>query len=346
MTFDRRTLLSLPLAAGLAPAAFARTGARTGAQTGAQTGTPVSAARPRASAMPIWPPAERFALWPGIPPGAPTPLPVPRPTTPVYPDGYQDYQMRGVVRPEVGVFRPARPDGRAVLIVPGGGYSITSLRNEGIDIARALNAFGITGFVLSYRLPGEGWADRADVPLADAQRAMRLIRANARTYGIRAEKLGVLGFSAGGHLAGSLAVLSDYKAYRALDAADRHSARPAWAGLMYAVSNMDPGRSHGGSRANLLGPDPLPAVQARYAVDRQLKPGAPPLFLVHAEDDTTVPVANSVDTLAAARRAGVAAEAHFLQHGGHGFGTRLSPRAPGSLWPQLFDRWMGELVTR
>ncbi|HXH16171.1 MAG TPA: alpha/beta hydrolase [Sphingomonas sp.] len=328
MTFDRRSLLSLPLAAGLAPAAFAQT-----------------AVRARPSGLPAWPPAERFALWPGIPAGAPTPLPVQRLATPQYPDGYRDIQARGVVRPEVGVFRPVRPDGRAVLIVPGGGYSITSLRNEGIDVAHALNAFGITAFVLSYRLPGEGWADRADVPLSDAQRAMRLIRANARAYGIRAEKLGVLGFSAGGHLAGSLAVLHDFKAYRPVDAVDQHSARPAWAGLMYAVSNMDPGRSHGGSRANLLGPDPLPSTQARYAIDRQLRAGSPPVFLVHAEDDTTVPVANSVDTLAAARRAGIAAEAHFLQRGGHGFGTRLSPRSPGSLWPQLFDRWMGELVS-
>jgi acetyl esterase/lipase len=332
MTFDRRSLLTLPLAAGLASPAFARSGVQ------------FTTGQPRATSMPMWPPAERFALWPGIPAGAPNPLPVPQPRMPRYPDGYRDFQMRGVVRPEIGVFRPARPDGRAVLIVPGGGYSITSLRNEGIDVARVLNGFGITAFVLSYRLPGEGWADRADVPLADAQRAMRLIRANARAYGIRAEKLGVLGFSAGGHLAGSVAVLHDFKAYRPVDATDRHSARPAWAGLMYAVSNMDPGRSHGGSRANLLGPDPLPAVQARYAVDRQLKAGDPPLFLVHAEDDTTVPVANSVDTLAAARRAGIPAEAHLLQHGGHGFGTRLSPRSPGSLWPQLFDRWMGELV--
>ena len=332
MSFDRRSLLTFPLAAGLALPAFARSGAQ------------FTAAQPRATDLPMWPPAERFALWPGIPPGAPNPLPVPQPRMPRYPDGYRDFQMRGVVRPEIGVFRPARPDGRAVLIVPGGGYSITSLRNEGIDVARVLNGFGITAFVLSYRLPGEGWADRADVPLSDAQRAMRLIRANARAYGIRAEKLGVLGFSAGGHLAGSVTVLHEFKAYRPVDAADRHSPRPAWAGLMYAVSNMDPGRSHGGSRTNLLGPDPLPAVQARFAIDRQLKAGDPPLFLVHAEDDNTVPVANSVDTLAAARRAGIPAEAHFLQHGGHGFGTRLSPRSPGSLWPQLFDRWMGELV--
>ena len=327
MTFDRRSLLSLPLAAGIAPAAFAQ-----------------ASALPGPSDIPAWPPAEHFLLWPGIPAGAPNPLPRPNPEIATRENGYRDIKMRGVARPEVGVFRPQRPDGRAVLVMPGGGYYLTSLRNEGIDVAGVLNGFGNTVFVLSYRLPCEGWADRADVPLADAQRAMRLIRANARAYRIDARKLGVLGFSAGGHLAGSVTVLHDYRAYSPIDAADRHSARPAFAGLMYAVSNVDPGRSHGGSRANLLGPDPSPAVQARYAIDRQLRPGTPPLFLLHAEDDKTVPVANTVDMLAAARRVDIPTEAHFLQHGGHGFGTRLSPRSPGSLWPQLFDRWMGESV--
>ena len=332
MTFDRRSLLARPVVAGLALPAFARAGAQ------------FAAGQPRAADLPIWPPAERFALWPGLPPGARKPLPRPLAEITGKPGEYRDLHMSGVVQPEVGVFRPRRPDGRAVLIAPGGGYRVTSLRNEGIDIARVLTAFGITAFVLSYRLPGEGWANRADVPLADAQRAMRLIRANARVYGIRPDKLGILGFSAGGHLAGSVAVLSEYRAYRPIDTVDWQSARPAWAALMYAVSNMDPGRSHGGSRANLLGPNPLPAIQARYAIDRQLTAGDPPLFLVHATDDPTVPIANSIDTFAAARRVGIPAEAHFLQHGGHGFGTRLSPHAPGSLWPQLFDRWMGELV--
>jgi acetyl esterase/lipase len=326
MTFDRRSLLALPIAASAAPQAFAQSRAVA------------------ASDIPVWPPAEYFLIWPVVSPGAPSPLPRPTPEITGTPGLYRDILMRGVARPEVGVFRPARPDGRAVLVMPGGGYAYTSLRGEGTDIARALTPMGITVFVLSYRLPGEGWLDRADAPLADAQRAMRLIRLNARHYGIRADKLGVLGFSAGGHLAGSLVVNHALEVYRPIDGADRHSARPAYAGLMYAVSNMDPGRSRGGSRSNLLGPDPSPAVEARYAVDRRLKRGDPPLFLVHAEDDTTVPVINGLDLLAAAQRAEIPLEAHILRRGGHGFGTRLPPRTPGSLWPLLFDRWMGEAI--
>ena len=247
--------------------------------------------------------------------------------------------MRKTARPDVGVFRAARPDGRAVLVIPGGGYGFVSLRNEGIDVARTLTLQGITCFVLSYRLPSEGWTDRANVPLQDAQRAMRLIRHGARRYGIDPARLGVLGFSAGGHLAGSLATLSATSMYRPIDAADREPARPAWAGLMYAVSNMDPGRSHGGSRANLLGPTPDPAMQRRYAVDRHVGTAAVPLFLGHAEDDEVVPIENSIDTIAAARVAKVPVEAHLFERGGHGFGVRLAKTMPGSLWPDLFGRW-------
>ena len=184
MIADRRTLLALPLAAGIAPQALAQS-------------------RPAAASdIPVWPPAEYFPLWPGTPPGARQPLPRPAPEISGRPGGYRDILMRGVARPEVGVFRPLRPDGRAALVMPGGGYAYTSLRGEGMDVARALTPLGITVFVLSYRLPGEGWIDRADVPLADAQRAMRLLRANAARYGIRAETLGVLGFSAVGTLPG------------------------------------------------------------------------------------------------------------------------------------------------
>ena len=289
--------------------------------------------------IPHWPPAESFALWPGLPPGSPATLPRLAPEITGRAGDYHDVWMRGTALPDVGVFRPARPDGRAVLVIPGGGYGFVSLRNEGIDVARALGLQGITCFVLSYRLPGEGWANRADVPLQDAQRAMRLIRHGARRYGIDPARLGVLGFSAGGHLAGSLATLSTTSVYRAVDAADREHARPAWAGLMYAVSNMEAGRSHGGSRANLLGPTPDPAMQRRYAVDRHVGAAAVPLFLGHAEDDGVVPIENSIDTIAAARVAKVPVEAHLFERGGHGFGVRLAKTMPGSLWPDLFGRW-------
>ena len=132
-----------------------------------------------------------------------------------------------------------------MLVIPGGGYSYAAIRNEGIDVAQRLAASGITAFVLSYRLPGDGWRDRADTPLADAQRAMRLIRAHAARWRIDPARASVIGFSAGGHLAGSLAAHADLRVYAPVDAADRQPARPAATAMMYAVSNVDPGRSHG-----------------------------------------------------------------------------------------------------
>lgn len=313
----RRDLLALPLGAIAAPAL----------------------AQAAAEDLPSWPPAEHLPLWPGRPPGSPERLPSPAPEMTGTPGEYRDLQMRGVARPDIGVFRAERPDGRGVLVIPGGGYEFTSLRNEGIDIARVLNAAGITAFVLSYRLPGEGWRDRANTPLADAQRAMRIIRHGARRFGIDPEKLGVIGFSAGGHLAGSLATQHALRLYDPIDADDRQSARPAFAGLIYAVSNVDPGRSHSGSRDKLLGPSPDPAMRARYAVDRNISPDTPPLFLLHTMDDDVVPVQNSLDSFAAARAAKVPAAGVFLPHGGHGFGVRLPASDPASQWPELFTRW-------
>lgn len=274
-----------------------------------------------------WPLAERFPLWPAQPPGGP---PNARP--------------RGTVLPEVGVVRPPRPDGRGVLVVPGGGYAAVALETEGTEVAEALARQGITAFVLNYRLPIDGWRDRADVPLADAQRAMRLIRAGAARFRIDSRRVSVLGFSAGGHLAGTLATLPDHAAYRPIDAADRLPARPAAAALLYAVSNLEPGRSRGGSRANLLGPAPDIHVVARLAVDRHLT-GAPPLFLAAAEDDATVPIVNTFDLAAAARRARVPVETHVFQRGGHGFGVRLPRTAPASLWPDLYARWLAETLS-
>ncbi|RHW16556.1 alpha/beta hydrolase [Sphingomonas gilva] len=313
----RRDLLALPLGALAAP----------------------TLAQAAADELPSWPPAEHIALWPGRPPGAPEELPALNAQVTGKPGEYRDLAMRGVARPDIGVFRPAKPDGRGVLVIPGGGYEFISLRNEGMDVARVLNAAGITAFVLRYRLPNEGWRDRANTPLADAQRAMRVVRHGARRFGIDPDRLGVIGFSAGGHLAGSLATQHAAKVYKPIDADDRQSARPAFAGLIYAVSNVDPGRSHAGSRAMLLGPSPDPEMQARYAVERNIGAGTPPLFLLHTTDDTVVPVQNSIDSFAAARAAKVPVSAHFMPHGGHGFGVRLPASEPASLWPELFIRW-------
>ena len=295
---------------------------------GLGAGLAVAPATARAAAR--WPATERVALWPRIPPGG-----LLRPTT----------AFQGAATPELGVYRPARPDGRGVLVIPGGGYGFVSLENEGADVAELLNRFGVTAFVLAYRLPVDGWRDRADVPLQDAQRAMRLIREGAARYRISPNRLSVLGFSAGGHLAGALTTLADYRAYPPVDAADRLSARPVAAALMYAVSNLGPGRSRGGSRANLLGPSPAPDLVQRFAVDARLA-GAPPLFLAAAEDDETVPIVNTLDLASAARRAKVPREVHLFARGGHGFGAHPPVGSPAALWPELYNRWLLEALAR
>ncbi len=299
---------------------------------------------PASTSMTPWPPGEHFPLWPGRPPGARATLPTPNPSM-NGPAGRQELWLRGTADPIVAVFRPERPDGRAVLTIPGGGYGFVSIQNEGIDVAKTLNPHGITVFALSYRLPSEGWDDQANVPLQDAQRAMRLIRANAARYGIDPAKLGIVGFSAGGHLAASLTVGYDDKVYTAIDAADRQSAKPAFSGLVYPVASLSTPHTHPGSRDNLLGPNPDPATKARYDTPRRINPTTAPLFLVHAVDDGLVPLDQSIDVLTQARAAKVPVEAHFFERGGHGFGALSAPQgSPARLWPDLFDRWIAQTL--
>jgi acetyl esterase/lipase len=202
------------------------------------------------SSAPLWPPKERFALWPGKPPGAPAKPIVPNWTMNNPPPDRQLW-IRGVPTPEVHVFRPAHSDGSSLLAIPGGGYEFLSVQNEGIDAAERFNADRTTVFVLTYRLPAEGWSNRSLVPLQDAQRAMRLIRARAADLRVDPARLGVIGFSAGGHLAADLAVSFDQRVYKPVDAADALPARPAFVGLIYPVTTLE-GTTHGGSRGNLL----------------------------------------------------------------------------------------------
>lgn len=294
------------------------------------------AAEPNA---PLWPAKEHFPLWPGTPTGAPRPLP--QPGWQMFPDpNYPQLWIKGIASPEVNVFRPALPDGSAILAIPGGGYGFLAVQNEGLHPAERFNADGTTVFVLSYRLPDEGWADRAIVPLADAQRAMRLIRAGSTEFKIDPKRLGVLGFSAGGHLAADLSVSYDERVYSAIDAADQQSARPAFTGLIYPVTTLDPDITHADSRDNLLGKDaPAELVQAR-SPQRHVSSQSPPSFVVHAFDDGLVPIENSMRWIAAARAAKVPVEAHLLAEGGHGFGFHLPRDNPGSRWPDLFALWL------
>ncbi len=279
---------------------------------------------------------EVVPLWPGAIPGDRHTVIKPsieeRSRDPQHPDRW----VRGVARPSLTVKRAAKPNGAAVLLMPGGGYGFLSYDNEGLEQAAWLNARGVTAFILQYRLPGEGWDQRALVPLQDAQRAMRLIRAGAARYGIDRARIAVLGFSAGGHLAGSLATRHAEATYAPVDSADTQSARPDYAGLIYPVVSLEAPFTHGGSRDALLGPDAAPALRHAASVETRVTADTPPIFLAQAADDDLVPVANSIAMFSALKAQARPAELHVFEAGGHGFGVRLTATRPASAWPGLF----------
>jgi acetyl esterase/lipase len=286
-------------------------------------------------------PGEIVRLWPGRPPGAPDALPRERIVDRIRTSGFQDRFVTGVGEPLMSIFRPAAANGAAALVIPGGGYIRVVIDKEGFEIARRLNAAGITAFVLRYRLPAEGWTDAASVPLQDGQRALRLIRARAQAYGIDPARIAVLGCSAGGHLAASLATDHGLPVYAPVDGADAVPARPDLAALLYPVIDMAAPYAHAGSRTALLGAAPTPEQEAAHSPHRRVGPHTPPTFLAHALDDPAVPVENSLQLLTALRAAKVPAEAHFFEEGGHGFGIRLARGKPAQAWPELFLAWAG-----
>jgi len=296
---------------------------------------PAGAAAQTTSAL--FAPFETIPLWPGLPPGAPTILP----TFILREEGSDTRHNRlatGIAQPAMFAVRPANPDGSAVVVVPGGGYADISIDNDGFDVAARLGEAGITAFVLLYRLPGEGWRGAPDVPLADAQRAIRLIRANAARFTIDATRTGVLGFSAGGHVAAMLATRADARVYDAQDEADRLSARPSFMGALYPVITMLAPYAHEASREMLLGAKPSPALRAAYSCERLVTPAVPPCFLAAALDDILVSPANTLEFFASLRATHVPVEMHLFETGGHGFALGGKGSAVAA-WPDLFLRW-------
>lgn len=308
----------------------------------AKSETPAAGASNALPAVPLQP-TETLDLWPKAAPGMPEHPPVEtvieRSTDPLV----SDRAMLGITRPRLVVFRPDRPNGAALLILPGGGYRHVVVDKEGYEMARWLIARGFTAFVLFYRLPGEGWAAGPSVALADAQRAMRLIRQRAAGFAVDPERVAVMGFSAGGHVCASLAARFAAQTYESIDAADALSAKPFCAASIYPVVSMQMGVAHAGSRAQLIGADASAAAEVEQSPDRHIPDDAPPHFLVHAEDDNIVPVENTLILRAALRAKRISTETHLFRNGGHGFGLRKSVGKPVESWPELWRAWAGSI---
>jgi acetyl esterase/lipase len=282
-------------------------------------------------------PTETIVLWPAGAPGGEAVTVTEQILERGDSNGVRDRAMAHTRKPVLMVFRPKTPNGAAVMLIPGGGYVRAVLDKEGYEMARWLNQRGYTCFVLFYRMPGDGWTAGADTPLQDAQRGIRLIRSRAAEMGFRPDRVAIMGFSAGGHLAASLTTRFADKTYASVDAADDLSAKPSLSGLIYPVVSMDPAIAHAGSRKELLTADGSPERAAAISPERLVTTGLSPVFQLHAADDKSVPVDNSLVMFAALRAKGVPTEMHIFEEGGHGFGLRGTPGKPVAAWPSLFE---------
>lgn len=224
----------------------------------------------------------------------------------------------------------------AVVVCPGGGYQHLSMSYEGMDVAVWLNHIGISAFVLKYRL---GPKYHHPVELSDGQRALRYVRAHASEYNLKPDRIGIWGFSAGGHLAASTGTHFDEGNKEASDAVDRQSSRPDFMILAYPVITLQDPFAHKGSRLNLLGDHPDSSLVGLLSNEMQVTAKTPPTFLFHTTEDTTVPVENSIMFYSALRKAGVPAEMHIYLKGRHGVG--LAPFDPVlRTWPERLADWM------
>lgn len=240
--------------------------------------------------------------------------------------------------PALTVFLPRNvaPGTPAVIVCPGGGYVRLAANHEGRQVASFLNSLGVAAFVLRSRL---GPRYHHPVELGDVQRAVRLVRARAGLWNLDPAKIGVMGFSAGGHLAMSASTMADAGNAGASDPIDRVSSRPDFAVLGYPVISMTEAWTHQGSKTALLGPTPDAALAAQLSGERAVTKDTPPTFLFHTNADTTVPAENSVHYYLALRRASVPAELHIFEKGGHGLGLANDDNAL-SEWSTLLANWL------
>ena len=251
-----------------------------------------------------------------------------------------DRVATGITRPSLTAFVPDQPNGTVVIAAPGGAYSRIVLDKEAAEIARWLNPLGVTVLVLLYRLPGEGHAQASDAPLADAQRAVRIVRQSAPAWGLRPDRVGFLGASAGGHVGAMLGTQFDKPVYRPVDSFDRVSTRPDFMVLLYPVISMEDDICNTESRINLLGKNPSAEAVKAYSADHHVNLNSPETFIVLAEDDPTVSPQNGIRYRNALEKHGVRTMLCSYQEGGHGFGTGEGRQLPLAEWPTLASEWL------
>ena len=229
-----------------------------------------------------------------------------------------------------------KSNGTSVIICPGGGYGHLAINKEGYKVAKWFNSLGISAFVLKYRLPSDlTMKDKTIGPLQDAQEAIRMVRRNAKEWHLDATKIGIMGFSAGGHLASTISTHYSDKVY---DSKDNVSARPDFSILIYPVISMEDGITHNGSKINLLGANASKEMIAKYSNEKQVDSNTPKAFLVHATDDKIVPVENTINYYLALKEHNVLGEMHIYEKGGHGFG--LGIEGTHKEWPKACEKWL------
>ncbi len=267
-------------------------------------------------------------LWPEGVPGAKPGLGAER---------WFDGHTANVSEPTLTVFAPAvdKPNGTAVIICPGGGYVNLSVEREGVQYANWLGTLGVTSFVLKYRLAEFGHP----APLQDVLRAVRLVRSRAAEFKINPARIGVMGSSAGGHLAASAGTLFDHPAGKTGAPLDVTSARPDFLILMYPVITMDDPAVHAGSRKALLGASPTPELLKLMSLEKQVTAATPPTLLIHTQADKSVPVENSILFFQALTREHVPAEMYLFEQGAHGMGMKAG-LGTASEWPRRAEEWL------
>jgi len=246
-------------------------------------------------------------------------------------------RVSGVTVPTIAAYiaPKEKATGAAVMICPGGGYGILAASHEGSDFAKWFNERGISAFVLKYRLPNQkAMTHQHEVPLMDAMQGMKLIRQNAAKWGIDVNKIGVMGFSAGGHLAATISTHYNMGEKASADG------KPNFSILIYPVISLTPALAHGGSRDNLLGPEKSDELIKYYSNELQVSDQTPPAFLVHAMDDTGVPVENSIEYYLALKKKKIPAEMHLYPQGGHGYGMRTEGKGSLANWPTAMEGWL------